>query len=624
MVAGGHLYDSQGIDCATIYDPETDSWSAAAPMQGQILNDSANSLWKNGRWYPTAITLQDGSVLVCSGSFAGSPPNPKPNAPSTTPTNNTPEIWNVAPWKQLVPFNNANDQADGGLQLFPRFHLAPDGRVFMSGPGGESFFFETSGGGNWIQSASRTEGLRDYAPSVMYDAGKIVFIGGGNDSDTHSPSQIVEKIDLNVSALAWQTAQPMHFRRRQHNATLLADGTVLVTGGTQGNGGLGTPGFDDLTGHQPVHEAELWDPINDTWTIMAKEEIDRCYHSTAILLPDGRVMSGGGGEYQPTDKLEPNDPNASHPDAQIFSPPYLFKGSRPQIQNAPNQLTYGQTFQVTTADAADISNSSLVRLSSVTHSFNTNQRVNFMKPTVGAGFISLTAPANANICPPGHYLLFLLNNSGVPSVGKIVKVVGLPATPARFSVAVVDELTRNQMIINKATRPEVVVGLGSTCPYGLAACWGGAYGALKKLSGVETVRPIADAKASVAFLYLNNDGLPDLANWPRQFAQSANGSYLWRGVEVTLKSVIENQAGRLLMPANSSRPAVVLVPLERADKVQLDQDNGVPRSLPANEASAYSDLSAKAAAAPAGSVWSITGPLKLSSSGYTLEVRKFQ
>lgn len=619
MVTGGHLYDSQGIDCATIYDPATDQWSAAQPMQGQIKTDPANSLWKNGRWYPTAITLADGGVMVCSGSLATAQPAPQPHAPDPR-NNSTPEIWSNAPWKQLTPFVEATD-----LQqfLFPRFHLAPDGRVFMTGPGADSFFFDTSGQGGWVQSASRQAGFREYAPSVMYDDGKIVFIGGGNDPGTGLPTMLVERIDLNVTPPAWQPAQPMNFRRRQHNATLLPDGTVLVTGGTQGGKGLGGNGFNDLTPGQPRHAAELWDPQANTWFVMAEEQKDRCYHSTAVLLPDGRVMSAGGGEYQPTSALKANDPNDTHLDAQIFSPPYLFKGPRPAIQQSPPDVVYGQTFQVTTADAGEITKASLVRLSSVTHSFNTCQRINFLAMTVGAGSVTLMAPANANICPPGHYLLFLLNKAGVPSVAKIIKVSGQKAAPVRFSVTVIDQAARNQSIIANATRPEIVVGLTATCPYGLGACWGGAYGGLKKLTGVETVRPIADNAASVAFLYLNHDGLPDLANWPTQFAQATNGSYVWRGVEITLEAVIQTTGGRMVLTGDANRPDVVLAPLQRADKVQLDQDNGVPRPLPPPEAGAYADLTAKAAGAAPGTFWTITGPILQTSSGFTLEVRRW-
>jgi hypothetical protein len=622
MVVGGHLFDSQGIDCATIYDPNTDKWTAAEPMQGQTKTDPANSRWKNGRWYPTAITLADGSVLVCSGSFATAPPAPQPSAPNTA-NNTTPEIWNQKPWTQSTPFGE-NGSEDLQHFLFPRFHLAPDGRVFMAGAGRVSFFFDTTGAGKWLKSDARQAGDREYAPSVMYEVGKIVFIGGGNDPGTKLPTNIVETIDLTANPPRWTQAKPMNFRRRQHNATLLPDGTVLVTGGTQGGGGLGGQGFNDLSPGEPVHAAELWDPRTDTWTPLAEEQRDRCYHSTAVLLPDGRVLSAGGGEYQPTSALAANDPADTHLDAQIFSPPYLFKGPRPEIQSAPDAISYGQPIKVVTPDAADIQNASLVRLSSVTHSFNPNQRINFLTPIAGPDFVTLTAPATANTCPPGHYLLFLLNKASVPSVGKIVRIHGQVAAPARLSVIVVDQVTKNQAIIKSATRPEVVVGLTATCPYGLAACWGGAYAGLKQLDGVGVVRPIADNAASVAFLYLDHDGLPDIENWPTQFTRATNGSYRWRGVEITLEGAVEDDGGSLVLPANPHRPAVLLAPLQADAKVQLEMENGVRRPLPADEASAYVRLAQQKQRTPGLLQAKVTGPLTRTDAGFVLQVRKFE
>ena len=122
----------------------------------------------------------------------------------------------------------------------------------------------------------------------------------------------------------WRPTGAMKFRRRQHNATILPDGTVLVTGGTRGGSG-GNNGFNDLEPGQPVHAAELWNPETGTWTELATESVDRCYHATAVLLPDATVLSAGGGEYRP-DNTNPNDPRDSHRNAQVFFPPYLFKG----------------------------------------------------------------------------------------------------------------------------------------------------------------------------------------------------------------------------------------------------------------------------------------------------------
>src|SRR5439155_5210995 len=150
---------------------------------------------------------------------------------------------------------------------------------------------------------SRANGLRDYAPVVMYDTGKILFIGGGSDRDTHSPTANTETIDLREAMPGWRPANPMHFPRRQHNATLLPDGSVLVTGGTRGGGGANA-GFNDLTPGQPVHEAELWHAATGQWLQMAAEDVDRCYHSTAVLLPDATVLSAGSGEYRPDNTAE--------------------------------------------------------------------------------------------------------------------------------------------------------------------------------------------------------------------------------------------------------------------------------------------------------------------------------
>ena len=611
MVTGGHLFDSQGINCATIYDWRNDKWSAAQPMQADSKAAPEQSFYLNGRWYPTAITLADDSVFVCSGSHAADTPAPAPNAPAT-PNNSAPEIWKEDPWKQLTSFVEATDLV---TFLFPRFHLAPDGRVFMSGPGPDGFFFDTSQRGAWLQSASRVAGPCEYAPSVMYDEGRVLFIGGGVP-----PTRIVEKIDLTIASPVWQRSGDMNFPRRQHNATILPDGTVLVTGGTQG------PTFNDLTLGMPVHEAELWNPRDDTWTPMAREQRDRCYHSTAILLPDGRVMSAGGGEYQPTDLRAPNDPKDSHLDAQIFSPPYLFKGPRPEFKLDLDELEYGKTFEVETADAADIVRASLVRLSSVTHSFNTGQRILFMNAISGQGGVRFTAPPNANVCPPGHYLLFLLAKSGVPSVGKMIRVTGNLVSPDRISVQPVDQLARTRGIVDAETGHPVIVGLGAACPYGLGTCLAGAVNALKKLDGVKTVLTVLSKEknlASVATLYLDHGGLPDLVKWRKQFIEFAKSSYEWRGVEMTLDGTLSSNSQGLILEANANRPAVLLAPLQRANKIQIDQDNGVTNPLPLEEAQAYAELAALAAVQSPGAIYSVTGPINQTPSGYVSNVRTF-
>ena len=464
LVVGGHLFDSKGVNQAATYDYRSNTWTALPLMN-------------NGRWYPTAVTLHDGSPLVMSGSFEGSN--------GTRPTNEVQQVWDGHTWRSLVNFH--------GMQLYPRVHAAPDGRAFMSGPLAQSYELDTNGAGNWtpLQGAggSRANGSRDYAPSVMYDAGKVIYIGGGNAPGNHVPTAAAETIDLTVANPAWRATGNMHHARRQHNATILPDGTVLVTGGTKGGGGK-NPGFNDLTPGEPVHEAELWDPATGQWTQLAAEDVDRCYHSTAILLPDATVLSAGGGEYRPDWGPAENPPEDSHRDAQIFHPPYLFRGPRPDLTTAPEEVTYGQSFAVGTTHPEEIGSVSWIRLSSVTHSFNMDQRMNFLTSRAAAGGLTITAPLDADICPPGHYILFLLGKAKVPSIAKILRIAAPGSEKARrhsgSSTSGAGRPGRSAAEYGR-TRPgnhecgtgtRAAVGLTSRCPYGLGTCWGGAYEAL--------------------------------------------------------------------------------------------------------------------------------------------------
>jgi hypothetical protein len=244
---------------------------------------------------------------------------------------------------------------------------------------------------------------------VMYAPGKILYVGGGDP-----PTSSAEVIDLTRPAPAWRSIAPMRFARRQMNATLLADGQVLITSGTSG------PGFNDVT--SPVYAAELWNPATEAWTTMAREAVGRTYHSTALLLPDARVLSSGSGEGGGVPF------ESSQLSAQVFSPPYLFNAdgtlaARPVITSAPSSITYGQTFTVRTPDAAAVTRGTLIRLSSVTHAFNQSQLI-FPLTFSAAGATTLTAtgPATPNLATPGPYMLFLVNGNGVPSKARMVTV----------------------------------------------------------------------------------------------------------------------------------------------------------------------------------------------------------
>ena len=170
---------------------------------------------------------------------------------------------------------------------------------------------------------------------------------------------------------------------------------------------------------------------------------------------------------------------------------------------------------------------------------------------------------------------------------------------------------------------EVTVGINATCIYGLATCYAGARGALSRLPGVREVLHRADNRYSVAYLFVDNNYLPDVARWQVEFVQATNGSYGWRGVEMTLIGTVQSDgAGGLTLAAAAKHQAVTLLPLQWEDKVQLDLENGVPRPLPAEEANSFAELARRIEAG--GSVSSVTGPIKLTSSGFVLEVREFK
>ncbi|HSS39591.1 MAG TPA: galactose oxidase early set domain-containing protein, partial [Polyangia bacterium] len=135
---------------------------------------------------------------------------------------------------------------------------------------------------------------------------------------------------------------------------------------------------------------------------------------SAQLMPDGRVLVTGGGRYN--DTSAPSDQFS----AEFFAPPYLFKGPRPVITTAPSTLQYGQTFAVQTPDAAKIGSVSLLRYGATTHTVNMSQRYLPLTFTAGNGALTVTAPPNKNIAPPGNYMLFILDTNGIPSVSATV------------------------------------------------------------------------------------------------------------------------------------------------------------------------------------------------------------
>jgi hypothetical protein len=395
MVAGGHYRDAAGIKVTYFFDQN------GAPIPAPSM--------AHGRWYPTLTVLSDGRVLTMAGrNQAGA-------------VVRTPEIWENNQWVELPGAGNLE------IPYYPRNFVDPkNGLLFYSGERVQSRWFNpdasgATGRGSWTSGPGHIYGFnRDYGSAVMYDAGKVLVVGGGGDPNwptpdprATAPTATAETIDLNQTAPAWRSTGSMEFRRRHMNATILPDGQVLATGGTTGGG------FVNIDDALAAKAAEIWNPATGNWTTLAANQVMRTYHSVSMLLPDGRVLHGASGDAEIGANGTPMPREKNH---EIFSPPYLFKGARPTITSATPNVSYGGTIDVVTPNAAQITEARWIRLGSVTHAFDMSQRANILAFTPTATGIQITAPENSNQAPPGHYLLFILNRNGVPSEGKVVRI----------------------------------------------------------------------------------------------------------------------------------------------------------------------------------------------------------
>lgn len=404
-----------------------------------------------GRWYPTNVALGNGETLVASGIYkevanGEDKVNNIPEViPAPTPTPTSSPAPTPAPLRQLTGANAGCDTSPEvncvKLPLYPWLYFASNGKVFYAGPTNQARWLNTTGSGAWeplptpLPSPSPTVNplqsstYRESGSSVMYDVDKVMISGGG----PVSPVATNEVIDLSSSTPVWRGVASMAFARKHHNLTILADGKILATGGTKGIG------FNNNCERQVVYDAEMWTPPTTAtgqgaWSTMAKMTHNRRYHSMAVLLRDGRVLVGGSDMY-------PSTPNQCFPplpqvgQTEIFTPPYLFadNGSlavRPKVSSVQGstppsviEVSYGSQISIgINTHPNSISKVTLIRLSSVTHSFNMNQRINYLPVTQNGSNLTITTPANSNLAPPGHYFMFVIDSLGVPSVAQIVRI----------------------------------------------------------------------------------------------------------------------------------------------------------------------------------------------------------
>ncbi len=336
------------------------------------------------RWYGSSITLINGEVYIQGGSSGT-------DRPEVRQTDGT--------FRLLTGANTSSLHF-----MYPRNFVAPSGLVFGYDSDGDMYIVNPAGNGTITSKGTFAGPTGNDSSAAMFRPGRILQFGGN--------SNLARIIDITGANPVVTVTGSLLKKRVLVNATVLPDGRVLATGGS----GV----WNSMT--EVTNYAEIWDPGTGVWTQHASGVKARLYHSTALLLSDASVMVGGGGANSPSTSNPQNNTNI-----EIYYPPYLYApgggpSARPIIVDAPPSIEIGETFAVDVAGSGPVTRVTLVKSGSVTHSWNMDQR--FVEATfnTSGSRLMVQAPTHAADAPPGFYILFALNASGVPSVGKMVQI----------------------------------------------------------------------------------------------------------------------------------------------------------------------------------------------------------
>ncbi|KAL2065154.1 hypothetical protein VTL71DRAFT_4295 [Oculimacula yallundae] len=400
LISGGS--DAEAV---SLYDPATNAFTKGPDM-------------KVPRGYQTSVTTSEGKVFEIGGSYSGKRGNK--GSEIYDPATNA---WTLLPGAKTDPMLTVDAEGVWRTDNHAWLFAWKNGSVFQAGPSRAQNWFDTKGTGSSTPAGKRSGGDAMCGVNVMYEPGKILSTGGSQyytNSNAVALTHITTITEPNVPSKIEAVAS-MAYPRGFANGVVLPDGSVLVTGGQRKS-----LVFTDTDG---ILFPELFNPATKTWTTLAAEAVPRNYHSISILLPDGTVFSGGGGlcyvKGGVGSKTTGCEKSVDHADGQVFSPPYLFAkdgslAARPVIAKiSGTNVKVGGTLQVSVTGGAKLV---LVRMGSVTHSINTDQRRIPLDAKVAGDVYTATLPNDSGILIPGHYYLFAISATGVPSMAKTVKI----------------------------------------------------------------------------------------------------------------------------------------------------------------------------------------------------------
>ncbi|MFK8017293.1 MAG: PA14 domain-containing protein, partial [Gammaproteobacteria bacterium] len=355
------------------------------------------------RWYATSVTLPNNQVFATFGKSAG-------NRSETF----DPEqyLWERTPNASMQILLDEHN-AFGNLEWFGQLAVQPNGRVFHGGPTPTLHSFDPMNGSpNQTFGQPTGSRARKWANIVTYDVGKSLLVGGADLGQApRTLASNVFLVDLSGATPQITQGPAMTYPRALSNTVTLPNGEVLVIGGNDTG--------DNFSDTGAVMPAEIYDPIANAWRVVDSISIPRTYHSTALLMKDGRVLSAGGGAC--------GNCAVNHLDGQIFSPPYLFNedgttAMRPTLSDVPSASGAGN--QITVTASVQTQRFTMVRLSATTHHVNTDQRfLPVASSDNGDGTFTLTFNANPNVIIAGNYWLYAVDANGTPSVGETIRIL---------------------------------------------------------------------------------------------------------------------------------------------------------------------------------------------------------
>lgn len=386
--------DYWGIKKSFIFDPATERYQRVSDLT-------------LARWYPSLVGLKGGKVLAVSGldGFGRIIPGKVEEFDPST------RVWSAVPRLQRM------------FPTYPSLFLLPSGNLFFAG-GNTGYGSATQGRtpGIWNLQTNGFQvvpGLRD--PHDTETAGTMLLppaqdqryaiVGGGGVGESPQATSRIDVADLKDPNPHWQPAGRLPHPTRYPQLVITPDDKVVITGGSQSYRGIGD---------SDILECHLYDPKTGRLRRLADPTVGRDYHSEALLLPDGRIITLGS---NPLNGIKGNHtPNYFEQRIEIYTPPYLYHGARPRLIGGPRAVARGGTATFRTPDAGRIATARLIRPSAVTHVTNAEQRSIALTVQREAGGVRLGVPADDGLVPSGWYMLFVADAHGTPSVAHWIRV----------------------------------------------------------------------------------------------------------------------------------------------------------------------------------------------------------